>query len=74
MTPEEIAAADAKQLLENSRFQQAFLNVRENIVSQLEYVPVGNEQARTELVISLQMLKAIQQDLENDINTGLLSE
>ena len=74
MTPEEIAAADAKQLLENSRFQQAFLNVRENIVSQLEFVPVGNEQARTELVISLQMLKAIQQDLENDINTGLLSE
>lgn len=74
MTPEQIAANDAEQLLNHPRFKQAFENVRENIVEQLEYTPIGNETARTELVISLQMLKAIKMDIENDINTGLLSE
>jgi len=67
MTPEQ-QAAEARQLLEHPRLVRAFTNIRENIVSQLEYTPIGNETARTELVISLQMLKAIQQDIENDIH------
>ena len=66
------AAKEARQLLENPRFNQAFENVEQSIIDNLKSVPVGNEQARLELVISLQVLEALRKDIENDINTALL--
>lgn len=66
MTPEQISE-QAKQILENERFKQAFANVRENAVSQLEVLPPGNDDLRNELVITLQVLKAVRQDIENDL-------
>ena len=68
----EIKAADAQQLLDNPRLQAAFKNVRERIVTRLEGVAVGDEAQRTELVISLQVLKAVQQDIKNDIDNWLM--
>lgn len=68
------AAGEAAAILENPRFQDAFANVRENIVAQLENTPIGNDTARIELVVSLQVLKAIKQDLENDVKTALMNE
>ncbi len=58
---------EAEYLLTNPRFKQAFANVRENIVNQLEHVDIGNEAGRLELVVSLQVLRAIKQDIKNDI-------
>lgn len=74
MTPEQIQAEEAKQLLENPRFKQAFENVREKIVSQLEYCPIDNDIYRNQLVLSLQLLIQVREDIQDDINSGLLSE
>ena len=66
----EIKAADARQLLDNPRFNQAFDNVKDLLVEQLERLPMG--QARSdyaqELVVSLQVLEALKQDIKNDIS------
>lgn len=74
MNNTEIRAADAKQLLDNPRLQEAFVNVRERIVSRLEYCPVGDEAQRLELVTSLQMLRAIEQDIANDVDDELITQ
>lgn len=65
-------AAEAQQLLENPLLIDAFNGVRDNIVKQLESLPIGKHEARTELVISLQMLKAVRNKIENHIRTQRL--
>ncbi len=65
-------AAEARQLLENPRLIQAFENVKNNIVANLESVPVNDEPARLQLVVSLQVLKAIQKDIQNDITDNVV--
>ena len=71
MSPE---AQEASQLINHPRFIQAWSNVRERIVSQLENTPMGEDEMRTELVVSLQVLKSVKQDIENDINTSALDD
>ena len=66
MNQTEIKAAKALELLSNPRLQQAFTNVRENAVSQLESLTPGSD-LQDELVIALRVLRAIKQDIENDI-------
>jgi glycosyltransferase A (GT-A) superfamily protein (DUF2064 family) len=67
-----IKSNDAKQLLENALFNQAFANVRENIVAQIEYCPLDDDSLRNQLMLSLQLLIQIRGDIENEINNGLL--
>lgn len=69
-----IKAADAEQLLNNPRLQQAFANVKEGIVAQMQCIPLGqaNSSFAQELVISLQLIEAIQRDIENDILDGVM--
>lgn len=72
----EIKAENARQVLENPRFKQAFENVREGLVTQLESVPVGQAGGdfAKELVMSLQVLQTVKQDIVNDLNDLALDE
>lgn len=72
MNDSQIKAADAEQLLNNPRLKQAFSNIKERITEQLEGTTADQANYRQELIVSLQVLKAIQQDIENDIDTGKL--
>lgn len=58
---------DAKQLLENQLFIDAFSNTRESIVEQLEYCPLNDDALRNQLVLSLQLLIQLRNDIENQI-------
>lgn len=60
-------SAEAKQLLENPMLIDAFVNVREMLVQQLEYCPLDNDTYRNQLVLSLQLLIQVKQDIENQI-------
>lgn len=64
---DEYTSKHAQELLENQLFKDAFANVRENIVSQLECCPLDNDILRNQLVLSLQLLIAIKGDIENQI-------
>ena len=67
MNEDEIRAAEAHQLLENPRLNEAFHNIRERLVARLESTEFGDTEQRLELVIGLQILKAIRSDIEDDI-------
>lgn len=67
MTHDEIKSAEAQALLNNQMFVDAFANVREMLVQQLEFCPLDNEVYRNQLVLSLQLLIQVKQDIENHI-------
>lgn len=70
-------ATDAEQLRNNPIFEQAVLNVRENIVAQLEVLPANSPEAprlRDELVISLQVLRSVENQIQGYIDDAVLGE
>jgi len=67
-----IKSKDAEQLLANPILQDAFTNVRENIVCQIESCPLEKTEISNQLMLSLQVLQAIIQEIEYEINTGRL--
>ena len=67
-----IKSADAEQLLNNPRLQLAFENVENRVIEQLKGTTCAQADYRQELIVSLQVVKAIKQDIENDIKTAHL--
>lgn len=65
---------EAQQLLDNKILTDAFSNVRENIVAQLEATPLDAKETMNQLTISLQVLAAIRDSIENEIDLQHLSE
>jgi hypothetical protein len=62
MTPRE-RADKAKQLLDDPIVQQAFSDIREQIVLRLEACPVSEVDAQHDLAITLQLLKQLKLQL-----------
>ena len=62
MTPRE-KADRAKQILEDPVFRAMFEEMRENIVSKLEQLPVSDVEAQHDLTITLQLLKMLKTKL-----------
>lgn len=71
-TESEIRAAEARQLLNNPVFQDAFNNVRETLVAQLEDCGIENVEYRNQIGISLQCLAAVKHDINEQIDTVIL--
>ena len=67
-------AGDAQQLLDNPIFNEAFANIREEIIIQLEILPPDHDRIRDELVISLQMIRALHQRIQDYVDTDMLNE
>jgi len=74
MNDKEIKAAEADQLLNNPMFIDAFVNVRENLVSQIEDVGLDQEAMSNQLMLCLQCLKQVKKMIVNEVNTGKLEQ
>ncbi len=70
-TDAEIREANARQLLENPALVEAFYNVREGLVAQIEATPVEDIETRNQLGISLQCLACVKLDIEWQIAPGI---
>lgn len=76
MTHEEEATRgqDARQLLENPIYQSAMKAVEEAIINSMRRVPVTDDKAKGELIMSLQLLDQIQKRIKEYIQTGKMAE
>jgi hypothetical protein len=76
MTREEevIRGGDARRVLENPMYQEAFSTVKEGIISAMNRSPMGDDKTHNRLVISLQLLTQIESHLKTAMQTGKLAE
>ena len=73
MTPTEKAEA-AKQLLNSPVMKSVFADVRENFVTKLESVPIGDTDTQHDITLILQLLKLLQNQLANYIQAGVVDK
>lgn len=73
MTPLEIADR-AEQLLQDPVLAKAFQDIRENLVKQLENLPMGDIDTQHEISLTLQVLKQVKQTLSSYVGEKTLAE
>ncbi len=66
MTPFE-KSESAKRVREEPVIQQAFIDIRENLVRQLENVPIADTETQHQVAITLQLLKRLETTLQRYI-------
>lgn len=69
-----IDADEAKRLIDNPVFKEAFQGVKSGIISAMESAPMGDEKTHNRLVIALQILGQIEKNITEKIQTGKLAE
>jgi hypothetical protein len=76
MTPqnEMIRANDAKRILNEPLYQEAFSLVEEGILRAMKGSAMGDESTHNRLVIALQVLEKVRKHLEDVMLTGKMAE
>ena len=67
-------AEESRQLLENPIFIEAFQNVREGVISQIEATPIDDAEARNQLGLQLAALSGVKFEIQSYIDTQMLDE
>lgn len=67
-------AAEAQSLLDNKLFKDAFSDVKDKLIEQIEACPIDNDTMRNQLMLSLQILKQLRLVIVDHIDTGKLQE
>ena len=72
---EELRRADeAKRLLDNPLFQEAFKTIREELIKHLLNTRVAEEMERDRLYITIKALDLVEQHIQSVLETGQLAE
>jgi hypothetical protein len=72
---EELRRADeAKRLLDNPLFKEAFKTIREELIKHLLNTRVNEELERDRLYITIKALDLVQQHIQSVLETGRLAE
>ena len=72
---EELQRADeAKRLLDNPLFQEAFKTIREELIKHLLNTRVAEELERDRLYITIKALDLVEQHIQSVLETGKLAE
>ena len=72
---EELRRADeAKRLLDNPLFKEAFKTIREELIKHLLNTRVAEELERDRLYITIKALDLVQQHIQSVLETGKLAE
>ena len=72
---EELRRADeAKRLLDNPLFKEAFTIIREELIKHLLNTRVAEEMERDRLYITIKALDLVQQHIQSVLETGKLAE
>ena len=72
---EELRRADeAKRLLDNPLFQEAFKTIREELIKHLLNTRVAEEMERDRLYITIKALDLVHQHVQSVLETGRLAE
>ena len=71
-TDNEIRAEQARQLMANPIFGEAFSNVREFIIAELESTAILDVEFRNQLGLTLQCLAEVKKDIQENIDTAML--
>ena len=72
---EELRRADeAKRLLDNPLFKEAFSTIREELIKHLLNTRVNEELERDRLYITIKALDLVQQHIQSVLETGKLAE
>ena len=67
-------ADDAKRLLDNPLFKEAFKTIREELIKHLLNTRVAEEMERDRLYITIKALDLVQQHIQSVLETGKLAE
>jgi hypothetical protein len=73
MTPFE-KSESAKRIREEPVIKQAFIDIRENLVRQLENVPIDDRDTQHETALLLQLLKRLETQLNKYVQDQLMVE
>ena len=72
---EELRRADeAKRLLDNPLFKEAFTTIREELIKHLLNTRVAEEMERDRLYITIKALDLVEQHIQSVLETGKLAE
>ena len=72
---EELRRADeAKRLLDNPLFKEAFKTIREELIKHLLNTRVAEEMERDRLYITIKALDLVEQHIQSVLETGKLAE
>ena len=67
-------ADDAKRLLDNPLFKEAFKTIREELIKHLLNTRVAEELERDRLYITIKALDLVEQHIQSVLETGQLAE
>ena len=67
-------AQDAKFILDNYLYQDAWKQIKDGIVNAMNQAPMGDEKTHNRLVIALQIANKLQKHFELAMETGKLAE
>ena len=67
-------AEDAKRLLDNPLFKEAFTTIREELIKHLLNTRVAEEMERDRLYITIKALDLVEQHIKSVFETGKLAE
>lgn len=67
-------AGEAANLLNNPLYNEAWNDIRNRLIEQLETVAINDPQMQTCYVLALQQLKRLRRTFETHIETGKLAE
>jgi len=67
-------AEEAKRLLDNPLFKEAFKTIREELIKHLLNTRVAEELERDRLYITIKALDLVQQHIQSVLETGKLAE
>ena len=67
-------ADDAKRLLDNPLFKEAFKTIREELIKHLLNTRVAEELERDRLYITIKALDLVEQHIQSVLETGKLAE
>lgn len=74
-TLEEIKRGEqAKKILDNQVYQEAFTAVKDNIIDAMQRSPLSDEVTHNRLVIALQTLNQIEKALTDIMQTGKMAQ
>jgi hypothetical protein len=65
---------DAKKILENKVYIEAFETVKKNIIDAMNTSPLGDDKTHNRLVIALQTLSQIEKALTDVMQTGKMAK
>ena len=72
---EELRRADeAKRLLDNPLFKEAFITIREELIKHLLNTRIAEELERDRLYITIKALDLVEQHIKSVLETGTLAE